>query len=286
MSQALHAVALGSSETPEWTPAPTYPLLGGGAAYPDGPRVLGYVDSNTVTTVVMIFRCSIAPFYPDTPGNCVLQARFSFTNYNDDLNGVSATMTVGSTLWGPLGEFTSGINLHTGPMGGPTSGTVTKTVDLATLLSNHGLTSEDLFAFPLTISIEMTWSITVVLPAVGFDEMQVDAFSFTIPNGTIPNPNATPDADIEVTGEGGVLVSGGGPAYLEMTLQVTGSGGVLVGSVGSEDTPLVLSTNPTGLYTLVQDQRFDRIYTRNVDPDDTTDVAIPRPFGKTGYIGG
>lgn len=50
---------------------------------------------------------------------------------------------------------------------------------------------------------------------------------------------------------------------------------------------LVISTDPSGLYTLVPGQKFDRLYNRITEDNvDTIDVAIPRPFIKTAFIGG
>lgn len=44
----------------------------------------------------------------------------------------------------------------------------------------------------------------------------------------------------------------------------------------------VFNTDPSGIYTIVPNQKFDRLYNRAGDA--FVDVAIPNPFVKTGYI--
>lgn len=86
-----------------------------------------------------------------------------------------------------------------------------------------------------------------------------------------------PSAGFEYTGDGGVELDTG-------NLNITGDGGIQVGQ-GLSATPMVLSADVSGMYTLIPGQRFDRVYTRNTSPDQTADVAIPTPFAKTGYFG-
>ena len=81
---------------------------------------------------------------------------------------------------------------------------------------------------------------------------------------------------VELTYSGGVPP---GPPELE----VTGSGGLEIDS--SLGAVIVLSVDGSGMYTLVPNQHFDRVYTRISDPAETEDVAIPTPFAKTGYFG-
>lgn len=97
-------------------------------------------------------------------------------------------------------------------------------------------------------------------------------------------PPVEPDTILELIGgeEGGIEMSGGGSGYFEWGWAYTGSGGI---EMGGDQTQMVLSVDSSGIYTFISDQRFDRVYTRNEDPDDTTDVKIPDPFIKTAYIG-
>lgn len=94
--------------------------------------------------------------------------------------------------------------------------------------------------------------------------------------------------DVEVTGSGGIEVSGEPEFSSSGNMTNDTPAGVGLGGieVGGDFTTIVLSADVSGMYTLVPGQHFDRVYTRNVDPDDTEDVAIPQPFGKTGFFGG
>lgn len=44
--------------------------------------------------------------------------------------------------------------------------------------------------------------------------------------------------------------------------------------------------NPSGVYKLVTNKRHDTLYNDSANGSDTTDIAIPTPFVKTGFIGG
>ena len=72
---------------------------------------------------------------------------------------------------------------------------------------------------------------------------------------------------------------GGAPPELEMT----GSGGLEIDS--ALGAVMVLSVDGSGMYTLVPNQHYDKVYTRINDPADTENVAMPTPFAKTGYFG-
>lgn len=102
-------------------------------------------------------------------------------------------------------------------------------------------------------------------------------------------------ADISVTGSGGIEV-GGADADIVLienaNIQIIPPEGETILAeitggfeLGGAESLIVLSVDSSGIYTFIANQRFDRIYTRNDDPDDTTDVKIPDPFIKTAYFG-
>lgn len=62
-------------------------------------------------------------------------------------------------------------------------------------------------------------------------------------------------------------------------VNVVGSGGMVFDGVAT----VVLISDPSGLYTLVEGKRHDTLYNRAGDP--FIDVKIPNPFGKTGFVG-
>lgn len=104
------------------------------------------------------------------------------------------------------------------------------------------------------------------------------------PPGIGPDP-PEPDILLELIGGedgGGLEFGGGGSGYFKIGWAYTGSGGI---EMEGDNTQMVLSVDSSGIYTFIANQHFDRVYTRNVDPDDTTDVKIPDPFIKTAYIG-
>jgi hypothetical protein len=68
-------------------------------------------------------------------------------------------------------------------------------------------------------------------------------------------------------------------------IEITGSGGIEFSGGLDEDT-FVISKDASGLYTLVKNQRYDKIYTRNSANNDTQDVKIPDPFIKSFFFGG
>jgi hypothetical protein len=46
---------------------------------------------------------------------------------------------------------------------------------------------------------------------------------------------------------------------------------------------MLFITDPSGIYTLIPNQKFDRLYQRTTDT--FLDVAIPNPFIKTALVG-
>lgn len=128
-----------------------------------------------------------------------------------------------------------------------------------------------------------TWvSFTRVFPANGLMstdaefEIHVESEDAVSTTFEIAKMSLTAEVNNTYTGEGGVEVNS---SYINP--DITGSGGVEV--AGAPQT--VLSTDCTGIYTLIVGQHFDRIYSRNTDPAQTDDVKIPDPFGKSGFIG-
>lgn len=69
-----------------------------------------------------------------------------------------------------------------------------------------------------------------------------------------------------------------------MDNEYTGEGGIETGgNLASND--LVISADASGIYTLIQNQHFDTILARNTTDNQTVDVRIPDPYGKTAYVG-
>lgn len=224
-----------------------------------------------------------APDPPD-PGTVSVVSQISYISGSSsfpDLNSINAELNI-YRVGVKITELSGGAHLAPAGGGGPTTATISKSSDVTTLCTNYGQT-------PATMFLGLTAEFLVngnVVGTPGDNVMQVGggggetSFQFHVPD------SSSPAADIEVTGEGGVLVSGEADVESSgMPLIITGSGGVLVGS-GGGSTPAVLSKDPSGMYTLIPDRHFDRVYTRNSAADDTTDVAIPTPFAKTGYFGG
>lgn len=87
--------------------------------------------------------------------------------------------------------------------------------------------------------------------------------------------------DIEITGSGGVEISGSADSLLTGgALTITGSGGVEVG--GSAE--LVLSVDISGIYQLTTNLRHDVLYARD-SGEDTLEVKIPDLRVKLAYLG-
>lgn len=82
--------------------------------------------------------------------------------------------------------------------------------------------------------------------------------------------------------DGAVIVTSGFPVD---ELIVVGSGGIVV---GGDETPIVLSADVSGIYTLVKNKTDDTLYNRRGFSVfvGTEDVKIPDPFIKTAFIGG
>ncbi len=131
---------------------------------------------------------------------------------------------------------------------------------------------------------------------VDINTITCDIPDLTLYNGTIITVfvtfNTVPPTDEEniwsqntllLTDPDGLDLGGITPPPPIADIEITGSGGFEMGS--NIATPIVLSADISGIYTLVLNQHFDRVYTRNSDADDTTDVAIPTPFGKSAFLG-
>jgi len=130
-------------------------------------------------------------------------------------------------------------------------------------------------------------------------------------------PSAGPAPDLEITSDAGLVFGGGlGDAelvsdaglifdfsasliefneYISDAGFIFGGGGLASGLAFTSDVGLVfdfsiidpvISKDPSGIYTFVTGQHFDRILSRNTAANETLDVEIPEPFGKTGYYGG
>jgi len=121
-----------------------------------------------------------------------------------------------------------------------------------------------------TPDLEITGNVTVDINASqdlpGNIQVDIDASSTYQPSDI----TSTVDVEIDASSQYG---------------QNTIDGNVTVDIDGSS--LYVLSTDPSGLYTLIPGQRFDRLYNRANEDDVTTiDVAIPRPFVRPAFIGG
>lgn len=75
------------------------------------------------------------------------------------------------------------------------------------------------------------------------------------------------------------------PFVQSASVVARGNGVQFSGTIPLGDIIIMLAENTTGLYTLVKDKTADTLYDNENAPD-TTDVKIPNPFGKLGYIGG
>lgn len=108
-----------------------------------------------------------------------------------------------------------------------------------------------------------------------------DQFNATFLQLEIPDVPTPPS--IVFTGSGGTKVSGAADVTSSgfPMILFTGAGGVKV----SSRIIAVLSVDVSGIYTLVQGQRYDTLYVRD-SSEETIDVKIPDPFIKTAFIGG
>lgn len=111
---------------------------------------------------------------------------------------------------------------------------------------------------------------SVEVASADFDEWSSIFISFNLP-GTLPT-----GVIISV-----FLTSTGFPAIAAPAGTGTQfSGSVLLGKIK------ILTTEASGIYKIVTDKRNDTMYIDSPTSDDTADVAIPYPHGKTGFIGG
>jgi hypothetical protein len=163
---------------------------------------------------------------------------------------------------------------------GPTVGGTTVVISGTSLFSSAYSPSEIQAFFGETeaVFVDLTWNPTVHLLTVT-TPAHVEGYVDVLVRCWYPDGGSE-----EASLGGAFLYTDGGPTPPAPDIQITGSGGVLVGAV-SGSTPAVLSADVSGMYTLIPDRHFDRIYTKNTDPAQTTDVAIPTPFAKTGYFG-
>lgn len=120
------------------------------------------------------------------------------------------------------------------------------------------------------LGIQVTYS-DVFPPFAGSDTVTIDFVEFEIPD----------DAFV-VIGSGGLDIGSGAFGFIGGgTLTLTGAGGVELGGTAS----VILSVDMSGLYILVVDKRHDTMYARDAS-EDTIDMKIPRPFGRTYLFGG
>lgn len=103
-----------------------------------------------------------------------------------------------------------------------------------------------------------------------FDEWTSILISFLLPD-TLPLDTLI---DVEVLSDGFPAI----PAPSGTGIQFSGS--VKLGVIK------ILTTAASGIYKIVTNKRSDTIYTNAPTNDDTTEIAIPYPHGKTGFIGG
>ncbi|MET0786451.1 MAG: hypothetical protein ABWY25_07090 [Paenisporosarcina sp.] len=91
------------------------------------------------------------------------------------------------------------------------------------------------------------------------------------------------ELDASATGSGMVLIEVAVAILVNGTTEYVPSiGGI---EMGEGSTQIVQSKDPSGIYTFITNQRYDRLYSRNSSPSETSDVKIPDPFFKTAYIG-
>lgn len=215
---------------------------------------------NTLITISCDFTGSLTPIPPDT-----------FT-------GTQCDITVTHDSLGLIAQLT-GFGFDAGGGGSAVSTPILLNDLLAALGTTADILFGDLPGFngPLVVTVSVGVGVdSDGNPSPNGNDLlafQLTQFRFSIPEGT--------GGIIEFTGDGGVELAGEADVDIDM-LSITGSGGVEV--AGEPQT--VLSADSSGIYTLVPDQHFDKIYTRNVNDNDTADVKIPDPFGKTGYFSG
>lgn len=92
---------------------------------------------------------------------------------------------------------------------------------------------------------------------------EIKAYKYGTPNVISPSSNSV------VVSFSGVIPD----------INITGSGGIDLGGAAT----MVFITDPSGIYTLIPDQHYDRLYQRTTAT--YLDVAIPMPFAKSSFIG-
>lgn len=130
-----------------------------------------------------------------------------------------------------------------------------------------------------------TPAVTVIPPA------NTTIITVTTPTTTITT-NATPATPVTVVLPPGTTVvtitptnpgvNPPGPSLIiPINLDVESVGLVIDMAVASD---IMLIGNPSGIYTLIPNQRFDVLYERAAGTTTTQTVQIPRPYGITSYV--
>jgi hypothetical protein len=276
MSQGLVGVNDVSNTVVQFIPDPIWPAVAPGGS------ATGITSDDGVSAAVTgeyLCKLELPDFYPDA-GNCTMSCGFTAGTFGDPIIGtINAEINVRHPFFGTMSQLSGGITLHPAGAGGPTFGTTTKSVDRDVLIAAYGTDRETMFGLQWSVQVRIPG---IIFPIPGQFDCVVHDVVIEIPDGVDP---ITPAADIELTGSGGIELGGEADIEVSPMVVITGSGGFELGN-GGLDTPTVLSADSSGIYTLIAGQRYDVVYTRNVNPDDTAQVQIPDPFFKTGFIGG
>ena len=134
--------------------------------------------------------------------------------------------------------------------------------------------------------LETTTPTITVTPPTGSTLIEVETPTTTI------TTNATPGTPVTVVLPMGTTVvtitplnpggnAPGNPLIIPIDLDVE-SGGLVI-DMALAPTMQVIG-NPSGIYTLIPNQRFDVLYERAAGTTTTQTVQIPRPFGITSYV--
>ena len=128
-----------------------------------------------------------------------------------------------------------------------------------------------------------TPSITVTPPT------NATTITVTTPTTTITT-NATPAVPVTVVIPPGTTVvsiipgpTGGSPPPLIVPIDLDVEADGMTTDLALAPS-MVLIGNPSGIYTLVPNQRFDVLYERALGTTTVQTVAIPRPYGVTAYV--
>jgi hypothetical protein len=240
----------------DFAPTPTYQNIGPG-------------DAVSVVLQTLLpgaeFECNLLSLGGVTleGGDIHVEASYSITG---SFHTFDWWFEIRSAVYGTISE------LSASGTGAP-SGGINVTYDWDTLLANYSATSAEF----LTSGLSVVYYNLGYFGLIGEGLSVVSGFS----DFSLTVPDTANGTDIEITGDGGIEIGN----ELTPDIQVIGAGGVEIGQDPLVPTPLVVSADVSGMYTLVPGRRFDRVYSRNTDPDQTQDVAIPTPYVKTGYFG-